>query len=183
MGHGPGATAGVRPDRDNLAGMKNILLSALFVLLVLPVAASLRAQDATPNFTGKWNLDASKSDFGPMPPPESIVHVIEHKEPSVKVVTTQKGAQGEVTTERQLTTDGKENVNKMRVGPAEQEVKSTTKWSGKALTTAFKLDMQGNVFDVNDSWKVSDDGKVLTIVREIKTAQGDFTTTTVYNKQ
>ena len=28
--------------------------------------------------------------------------------------------------------------------------------------------MQGNVFDVNDSWKVSDDGKVLTIVREIK---------------
>ena len=163
--------------------MKNTLRSALFVLLVLPVAASLRAQDANPDFTGKWNLDASKSDFGPMPPPESIVHVIEHKEPSVKVVTTQKGAQGEVTTERQLTTDGKENVNKMRVGPAEQEVKSTTKWSGKALTTAFKLDMQGNVFDVNDSWKLSDDGKVLTIVRDIKTAQGDFTTTTVYNKQ
>ena len=97
--------------------MKNTLLSALFVLLVLPVAASLRAQDATPNFTGQWNLDASKSDFGPMPPPESIVHVIEHKEPSVKVVTTQKGAQGEATTERQLTTDGKENVNKMRIGP------------------------------------------------------------------
>ena len=163
--------------------MKNTLLSALFILLVLPVAASLRAQDAATNFTGKWNLDASQSDFGPMPPPESIVHVIEHKEPSVKVVTTQKGAQGEVTTERQLTTDGKENVNKMRVGPAEQEVKSTTKWSGKALTTAFKLDMQGNVFDVNDSWKLSDDGKVLTIVRDIKTAQGDFTTTTVYNKQ
>jgi hypothetical protein len=183
VGHGPGATAVVRPDRDNLAGMKNTLLSALFVLLVFPVGASLRAQDATTNFTGTWSLDAAKSDFGPMPPPESIVHVIEHKEPSVKVVTTQKGAMGEVTTERQLTTDGKENVNKMRVGPAEQEVKSTTKWSGKALTTAFKLDMQGNVFDVNDSWKVSDDGKVLTIVRDIKSAQGDFTTTTVYNKQ
>ena len=163
--------------------MKNTLLSALFVLLVLPVAASLRAQDANPDFTVKWNLDASKSDFGPMPPPESIVHVIEHKEPSVKVVTTQKGAQGEVTTERQLTTDGKENLNKMRMGPAEQDVKSTTKWSGKALTTAFKLDMQGEAIDVNDSWKLSDDGKVLTIVRDIKMSQGEFTTTTVYNKQ
>ena len=163
--------------------MKNTVLSALFVLLVLPVAASLRAQDATPNFTGKWSLDAAKSDFGPMPPPESIVHVIEHKEPSVKIVTTQKGAQGEITTERQLTTDGKDNVNKMRMGPGEQDVTSTTKWSGNALTTRFKLDMQGNAIDVNDSWKLSDDGKVLTIVRGIETAQGAFTTTTVYNKQ
>ena len=162
--------------------MKNTLLSAMFVLIVLPIAV-LRAQDATPNFTGKWSLDAAKSDFGPMPPPESVVHVIEHKEPTVKIVTTQKGAQGEVTNERQLTTDGKENVNKMRMGPGEQDVKSNTKWSGKALTTRFKLDMQGNVFDVNDAWTLSDDGKVLTIVREIESAQGAFTTTTVYNKQ
>ena len=154
----------------------------MFVLLVLPIAV-LRAQDATPNFTGKWSLDAAKSDFGPMPPPESVVHVIEHKEPTVKIVTTQKGAQGEVTNERQLTTDGKENVNKMRMGPGEQDVKSNTKWSGKALTTRFKLDMQGNAFDVNDAWTLSDDGKVLTIVREIESAQGAFTTTTVYNKQ
>jgi hypothetical protein len=109
--------------------------------------------------------------------------VIDHKEPSVKIVTTQKGAQGETTTERQLTTDGKENTNKMRMGPAEQDVKSTTKWSGKALTTSFKLDMQGNVLDLNDSWKLSDDGKVLTIVRDIKSAQGDFTLTMVFNKQ
>ena len=43
--------------------------------------------------------------------------------------------------------------------------------------------MQGSVIDVNDSWNLSDDGKVLTIVRDIKMAQGDFTTTTVYNKQ
>jgi hypothetical protein len=163
--------------------MKNTLLSTLFVLLVLPIAVSARAQDATVNFTGKWSLDASKSDFGPMPPPESVVHVIDHKEPSVKIVTTQKGAQGEATTERQLTTDGKENTNKMRMGPAEQEVKSTTKWSDKALTTAYKLDMQGTVLDVNDSWKLSDDGKVLTIVRDIKSAQGDFTLTMVFNKQ
>jgi hypothetical protein len=163
--------------------MKNILLSALFVLLVLPIAASLRAQDATPNFSGKWNLDLAKSDFGPMPPPESVFHVIEHKEPSVKIVTTQKTAQGEVTNERQLTTDGKESVNKMRMGGGEQEVKSTSTWSGKALTTAFKIDMQGNAFDVTDSWKLSDDGKVLTIVRDIKSAQGDFTVTTVFNKQ
>jgi hypothetical protein len=164
--------------------MKKTLLPAFVVLVALPVAASAWAQDATPNYTGKWSIDLAKSDFGPMPPPESVVHVIEHTEPNLKIVTTQKGPQGETTNERMLTTDGKENVNKMRMGGAEpQEVRSTSKWNGKTLATAFKLDMQGNTFDVNDSWKLSDDGKVLTIMREIKSAQGDFGTTMVFNKQ
>ena len=50
-------------------------------------------------------------------------------------------------------------------------------------TTAFKIDIQGNSFDVNDSWKLSDDGKVLTIVRAFKSTQGEFAATTVFNKQ
>lgn len=160
--------------------MKKAILTTCAVLVL---SVSAWAQDATPNFTGKWAIDIAKSDFGPMPPPDSVVHVVEHKEPNIKIVTTQKTPQGETTNERSLTTDGKENVNKMRMGPGEQEVKSTTKWNGKALATAFKLDMQGNAFEINDSWKLSDDGKVLTIVREIKSAQGDFTATTVFNKQ
>ncbi len=164
--------------------MKKAILSVSAALAVLLLSASAWAQDATPNFTGKWNLDAAKSDFGPMPPPDSVVHVIEHKEPSIKIVTTQKGAQGETTNERLLTTDGKENVNKMRMGPdGEQEVKSTSKWNGKALATSFTLNVQGNVFDINDSWTLSADGKVLTVVREIKGAQGEFAATTVFNKQ
>lgn len=162
--------------------MKNFLPTACAVILL--TTAPAWAQDATPNFTGKWSLDIAKSDFGPMPPPESVVHVVDHKEPNLKIVTTQKGPQGEVTNERLLTTDGKENVNKMRMGgPDAQEVKSTSKWNGKALATAFRLEIQGNALDVNDSWKLSDDGKVLTVVREFKSPQGDFVTTTVFNKQ
>jgi hypothetical protein len=161
------------------------MLSAAFALfLVLPVVAAARAQDATPNFTGKWSIDIAKSDFGPMPPPESVTHVIDHKEPNIKIVTTQKGPQGESTNERLLTTDGKENVNRVRMGgPEPMDVKSTTKWAGKTLGTAFTIDIQGNAFDVSDSWKLSDDGKVLTIVREFKSSQGEFAATTVFNKQ
>ena len=164
--------------------MKNAILNVCAALLVLLLSASAWAQDAKPNFTGKWNLDVAKSDFGPMPPPDSVVHVIEHKEPNVKIVTTQKSAQGETTNERLLTTDGKENVNKMRMGPdGEQQVTSTSKWNGKALATSFKLSAQGAEFDINDSWTLSDDGKVLTIVRAIKAPQGEFAATTVFNKQ
>ena len=155
------------------------LLVALFVLSSAGVSA---AQDV-PNFTGKWSLDLSKSDFGPMPPPESMTYVIDHKEPAIKIVSTQKGQQGETTNERNVTTDGKDNVNKMRMPMGETEVKSTTKWAGKTLTTAFKLDIQGMALDIVESWKLSDDGKVLTVLREIGTDQGNFAVTTVFNKQ
>lgn len=118
-----------------------------------------------------------------MPPPESIVHVIEHKGPNVKVTTTQKSAQGELTNERTLTTDGKENTYKLKTMAGESDVKATSQWDGKKLATALKFDLQGAPINIADSWELSDDGKVLTIVREIKSPQGDFTQRTVYNKQ
>ena len=99
-----------------------------------------------------------------MPPPESMTYVIDHKEPALKILTTQKGQQGEITNERNVTTDGKDNVNKMRMPMGETDVKSTTKWADKTLTTGFKLDMQGMALDIVESWKLSDDGKVLTIL-------------------
>src|ERR1051325_8061092 len=63
---------------------------------------------AKPNFSGQWTMDASKSDFGPMPAPEKIVRVIDHKEPNLNIKTTQVGQQGEVKSEYSYTTDGKE---------------------------------------------------------------------------
>ena len=165
--------------------MRNIfsaLCSLLVALLVLAPAGAASAQDL-PNFTGKWSLDVSKSDFGPMPPPESMTVVVDHKEPTLKIVTAQKGQQGEMTNERNVTTDGKDNVNKLRMPAGESDVKSMTKWDGKTLMTAFKLDVQGMSLDIVESWKLSDDGKVLTVLREIGTDQGNFAVTTVFNKQ
>ena len=165
--------------------MRNIIAAVCSLLVALFVLAPTRAGSAQdlPNFSGKWSLDVAKSDFGPMPPPESMTYAIDHKEPALKIVTTQKGQQGETTNERNVTTDGKDNVNKLRMPMGETDVKSTTKWAEKTLTTAFKLDMQGMALDIVESWKLSDDGKVLTVLREIGTDQGNFAVTTVFNKQ
>ncbi len=160
--------------------MKNPLLAAALLVLV---AASATAQDAKPDFSGKWTLDAAKSDFGPAPPPESVVIVIEHKEPNLKTATTQTGQQGVVTNERNLTTDGKENTNKMKAMGTEQDVKSTSKWEGKKLLTALKFDIQGATIEINDSWELSEESKVLTVVRQIKTPQGDVAQKMIFNKQ
>jgi hypothetical protein len=161
--------------------MKRILSTAGVVLLL---AIPALAQNATPNFSGTWTLDVAKSDFGPAPPPDSVVMVVDHKEPTIKTTTTQKSAQaGDTTNVSTLTTDGKENVNKLRAMGGEQDVRSTTKWNGKKLATVRTLEIQGMTINMNDAWELSDDGKVMTIVRTIGTPQGDFTTKMILNKK
>ena len=157
--------------------------ACLTLCLILLAAATAPAQDTRPDFSGTWVLDRTKSDFGQMPPPDSLVSVIEHKEPSIKITTTQKGEQGEITNARTLTTDGKESLNKLKTMGGEQEVKSITKWTGRTLTTAFTLDVQGIAVEVNDSFALSDDGKVLTVMRQVKTPDGDLPSKMVFNKQ
>ena len=156
---------------------------SMFAAGVLVLMAVSAWAQATPNFAGTWKLDLAKSDFGPAPPPDSVVMVIEHKEPSLKITTTQKSQMGDTINERNVTTDGKENSNKLRTPAGEQDLKSTTKWSGKKLSTASMMEVQGMSIGMNDSWDLSEDGKVLTVVRDIKTPQGDFATKMVYDKQ
>ena len=156
-------------------------LSAVCLLLLLSVPNT--AQDAKPDLSGTWNLDVAKSDFAGAPAPDSIVHVIEHKDPNLKITTTQKGQQGELTNTRNLTTDGKESVNKMRTMAGEQDVKSTTTWNGSKLANAFKLDIQGSPIDISETWELSEGGKVLSIARDIQTPQGPFHQVYVFKKQ
>jgi hypothetical protein len=94
------------------------ILSAVCVLFLL--AVSINAQGARPDLSGTWNLDVTKSDFAGAPAPDSLIYVIEHKDPSLKITSTQKGQQGELTNTRNLTTDGKESVNKMRTMAGER---------------------------------------------------------------
>jgi hypothetical protein len=156
-------------------------LSVVGAVLLLTVSAL--AQSALPNFSGTWSLDAAKSDFGPIPGPESIVMVIDHKEPALKVSVTQKGPQGEATNDSTYTTDGKDNTNKMRSPAGDQDVKSTTKWNGKILATTRTIEAQGMSIGIDDAWELSADGKVMTINRQLKTPQGDFSTKIVLNKK
>ena len=149
---------------------------------IVLLAASVYAQ-GLPNYTGTWTFDAAKSDFGPIPPPESIVMVIDHKEPTLKVNVTQKTPMGEAANDSTYTTDGKDNINKMRSPAGEQDVKSTTKWNGKTLTTSRTIEAQGMTIGIDETWDLSADGKVLTINRMLKTPQGDFNTKITMNKK
>jgi hypothetical protein len=152
-------------------------LFAIFIIL-LAVAGFAAAADK-PNFSGDWKIDAMKSSFGPMPPPEVYNRKIEHNDPGLKVTEEQKGAMGERTSTLSFSTDGKEVSNDLQGMIA----KSTAAWDGDKLKLTTNIDAQGTAIKLQENWSLSGDGKVLTAAIKFTSPQGEFEITLVLNKQ
>ena len=135
---------------------------------------------AQPDFTGTWKMNASKSQFGPMPAPDSVTLKVEHKDPNLKTsMTTVGGPQGDQTVDAKYTTDGKECVNSIMGTDA----KSKVTWDGDAMVTDTKVDFGGAEITLKAKWTLSSDGKVLTNAQKISTPQGEFEIVYVFDKQ
>jgi hypothetical protein len=152
---------------------------SLLPFLSLAVVAALSPAQAAPNLTGEWKLNVSKSNYGPIPAPQLMVRKVRHDDPALRITTTQKGAQGEITTELTYTTDGKPAVNK--VGGS--EAKGAAHWQGDKLVIDSTREVQGNPMRSRETWSLSADGKVLTIATHLGLPQGEFDLTLVFYKQ
>ncbi|MBK5294611.1 MAG: hypothetical protein JJE04_23385 [Acidobacteriia bacterium] len=149
------------------------------IAMLLAYGLSVLAAVAKPNFSGDWKMDPAKSDFGPMPTPDLLTYKIKHEEPTVEMASQQKGAQGEYEANSKYTTDGKECVNTIR----NTEIKSTVTWDGDSIKMVSKLIFQGADLTLDDKWTLSEDGKTITVDRQISSPQGDLTMKTVLVKQ
>jgi hypothetical protein len=147
---------------------------AVFALTFL----AAHAQAAT-NFSGEWKLNLAKSDYGPIQQfaPEFMIRTIKHDDPALHISTHQKGAQGEVTTELNYTTDGKPVENKSA------NSKGTAKWDGDKLVVDSVRDLNGTELKNHDVWTLSADGKVMTVNSHLTAPQGEFDITFVFDKQ
>ena len=134
---------------------------------------------AKPDFSGEWKLNVSKSEYAPLPAPNSRTDKITHADPSLKITTTQSGQNGEYTTDLKYSTDGGETTNEVRGNP----MKSTAKWDGDTLVITTKTSFGGNEVTLGDKWSLSQDGKVLTINRHITSPQGEVDLKMVLEKQ
>jgi hypothetical protein len=148
-------------------------------LTLLTVAFGLVQAQAKTDLNGTWKLNTAKSDFGPLPPPDSRTEKIVHADPSLKVNVAQTGGTGDLTYDVLYTTDGKECVNKV----GDNEFKSTLTWDGDDLAVETKGSFGGTDFTSKDRWTVSEGGKTLTITRKISSAMGDAEMKEVYEKQ
>ena len=151
----------------------------LSVLALASLSAALMSGADKPNFTGSWKMNPAKSDFGPIPPPDKLERTIKHDDPKLAVSTLNAGPQGEMKSDSMYTTDGKDSINKT----AGTEVKSVAAWDGDKLTIKYKREVQGMEISFAETWTLSADGKVLTVVNDLSTPQGDFKLTTVMDKQ
>jgi hypothetical protein len=144
------------------------------LMVVLAAAAPAATQNATPDFSGTWTLDLSRSNPGPLPPPESLEVVIEHKDPTITSTLTQKGADGVVTSRTRITTDGEENRNTLSSADGDAVLLSRSRWSGRTLITATSMTLQGTAIGITESWSLSPGAKELIVSRAFSSDQGAF---------
>jgi hypothetical protein len=72
------------------------MMRALIALLATMVLTGTAPAADKPNFSGEWKMNAAKSDFGQLPPPDSFVRRIEHADSLLTIVD------GSVSRGRQL---------------------------------------------------------------------------------
>jgi hypothetical protein len=146
---------------------------------VAPAAKPATAAGGKSNYSGTWKLNVGKSDFGVLPPPDSRTDIIDHKDPAMKVATTQDSAQGKQDYTMTITTDGKEATN----NPGGMELKSTATWEGSNLAVNTKLKFQDNDVAIKTVWILSDDGKTMTQNAHFTSAMGEFDQKMIFEKQ
>jgi hypothetical protein len=151
----------------------------LFSFAVVTLILGLASAQAKSDYSGTWKANPSKSDFGPMPAPDSLTEKIVHEDPSLKINVVQTGGQGDQTYDMVYTTDGKECVNH----PGGNEFKTTLNWEGDDLVANTKGSFDGNEFTAKDHFTLSDGGKTLTVTRHISTGMGEFDMKIVLDKQ
>ncbi len=150
---------------------------AILATSILVSAAFAAA--ATPNLTGDWKLNLSKSDLGQMPAPSSMTQKVTHEDPKIKVAVKQSSDMGDFEYEASYTTDGKESVNTVM----NNEAKSVVKWDAGTLLFDTKGKFGDNDFNMKDKWTLAPDGKVLTVERHFSSSMGEGDQKLVFDKQ
>ncbi len=158
--------------------MRKVVSMLLFVAGAGLPGGLLPAQTKS-DFSGNWKLNASKSDFGLMPAPDSITEKIVHQDPSLRVDYAQTGGTGDLTSNLVYTTDGKECVNHL----GDNEFKSKLRWDDAELVAETTGSFDGNEFTAKDRWSLTDGGKSMTVARHVSADGADFDMKMVFDKQ
>ena len=104
-----------------------------------------------------------------MPPPQSLVRVVQHKEPAIEVKTTLGSPRGDRVLVTKFTSDGAESVNSV---PNQDDMRTTAAWDGSILKVTTKRMIRDVEYVQQDRWSLTDDGNLLTIDSQVKSPTG-----------
>lgn len=137
-------------------------------------------EESRPNFSGTWVMNPEKSDWAEMKPPDTMRYVIRHTGGSLTLISTQDS----VTKRLEITTDGQE---RMTEEDAESEILARVYWDGKTLVwqgrRRAKPAHQIDPLSWTSHWSLSEDGKTLTVKRQITVVQGTLDQTIEFDRK
>jgi hypothetical protein len=148
-----------------------VALAALALAVAAHAATPLTAKPAAhPDFTGRWELDVKRTDWGPTKTlPRARVDVIQHRDPALAIESMTVRSNGDtVRFPWRYTTDGSEAKNQM-MG---QNVTSIGQWRGDTLTFDSSAQVMLAEFRILDRWWLSADRSLLTIQRHNDSPMG-----------
>ncbi|MBV8829075.1 MAG: hypothetical protein JO108_07560 [Acidobacteriaceae bacterium] len=138
----------------------SVLYSAAFVL---------SAEDAKPNFSGRWRMVKEESDFGGFTVPDIVVRVIDQRDPTMNIHTVQTVKQKTTTNDVTYMTDGS-MANNIING---KEATSKAFWDGNALVIRTNMkNSKGEDVVMEERYTLSDDGQTLTTTSSIRSESG-----------
>jgi hypothetical protein len=137
-------------------------VTSIIILMLIATALPLAAPKK-PDFSGRWELDAAKSELRPTKW-NSLALVIEHQEPKLRINISLKYPQGpNYTYQIPLTTDG--SAASVDMGKNARVYRAT--WVGANLLLKWN---EGG--ERKENWALSRDGRTLTIVGSAKLVDG-----------
>ena len=146
----------------------------------MAMSSSASAAGPKPNLSGSWKLNASKSDFGQIPPPDSRTEDITDNEPAIKIAAKWTGGpMGDGSNTMDLDTTGKETTSEIMGN----EAKCKAKWDGSALVVDISMAMQDADVQIHSTYNLSADGKTLTVNARVAGPMGEMEMKSVYDKR
>lgn len=118
-----------------------------------------------PDFNGTWKLDASKSDFGPLPGPSQVTDRIAQSDSEVVINRNREGRDSVI----HVPLDGSQTENNLRG----VNMKTQGRWDGGALIIDFTGQRGGAAAKSEERWTLTPDGKAIKVTRHLSGAQGE----------
>ena len=170
--------------------MRNAISLASVLLLTLSIPTTPAAAAARPDFSGRWELDAVKSDG--LPPDMKQSMTVKQTGDRLEVETKITGAQGDRTVNDTYTLDGKAaefTPSLLGGGGTAKKGTRTASWSadGSGMDVVEEAELEtpegADTIKGKRTWRLSDGGKVLTIEIDLAGKNGPMKSKRVYQKQ
>jgi hypothetical protein len=158
------------------------------ILLALSIFTALAADPVRPDFSGRWELDAAKSEG--VPPETKQSMTVKQTADRLEVVTKITGPQERVVNDI-FTLDGKpaEFIPAMLAGGTAKNGIRTASWSadGSGMDVIEQAEVEtsqgADKIKGKRTWRLSEGGKVLTIEIDLAGDRGPIKGKRVYRKQ